>query len=131
MRRCMLQGISIGILVSGVVVFALGILLYNIASDYSEVLVTLAAITSSPAFLQFTEDLIEASNSGSPLTLDPDTVSSLSPAISSLRVWLSMLDIGKLGAMSNLMIITGVAMAGLGAGGIIGFIAGRRSSASP
>ena len=131
MRRCMLQGISIGILVSGVVVFALGILLYNIASDYSEVLVTLAAITSSPAFLQFTEDLIEASNSGSPLTLDPDTVSSLSPAISSLRVWISMLDIGKLGAMSNLMIITGVAMAGLGAGGIIGFIAGRRSSASP
>ncbi len=131
MRRCMLQGISIGILVSGVVVFALGILLYNIASDYSEVLVTLAAITSSPAFLQFTEDLIEASNSGSPLTLDPDTVSSLSPAISSLRVWISMLDIGKLGAMSNLMIITGVAMAGLGAGGIIGFIAGRRSSTSP
>jgi len=121
------RGLSIGFMIAGILLGTLGLILYNWLGDIVDKLDVILAITSNPEYLKFIDKLAESVNTGQYIVIDKDEAGSLYPLASSIRTQIIMIDIDKGGAISNLMILTGIILTGVGMGWLIGFtLANRR-----
>jgi len=120
-ESCIIRGVFIGFIIAGIILFIVGLAFYGWLTDLSNRLTLASMLFNSPAYTSFLDRILDARISGSSVTLDSDTVSNIYPVLSSLKNQLTLIDLGRGGALSNLSIILGLLLSGIGFGGLIGF----------
>ena len=112
----LLKGLAIGLIVSGLLLAALGLLLADWARGQDEAHRLLSLVTRGPQYSGLLLRLHDAAQQGQGLSLSPEEVQSLYPLLSSLKTSVSILDTSTPKGFAGTMTLLGIILAGVGAG---------------